>query len=739
MPAAAATLVEPFPDLELANSATHALDMTAHFSGTGLTYEVLVTTIDRGTGEASTAPINTAARDRVAGAWSGDVLTLTAGPSGHHVLGMEVIATDVAGGTASDGFQLTVGASEVKSLAREALKNALAARARSMLEEASATIVGRMNAGTSGNDVFTAFTELFGVPGLGDCPLEESLDDCMERDRPGAGGMPFEPSAGTTRPFGGTGLSAFDPEPGRQVWAGTLEDLRDLARNRGFAISLNEPLPRTERRSAQGAASAPDEEGTRQRFQRQDHASGNGPELTLWGQNSRTEGGDTLFWGLDASMGEHWMTGLAFAESDAEVTQSLTRGDASVSGLVESEIDAVYPYFRSRFDSGLELWSLMGWGSGRLDSTWTDMSSHAGTGWLDSGWQSGGAELAAGPEETIDLDGDVAFDMGLVGARQMLLERGGFSLFALGDAGWSRLAVTSGTAEGIEAKVSRTNLGLEGHYVSEDGAFSSNLHLGARVDGGDGQTASGLEITGDIQRSWDRWFAGAQGRWYTTDTTEAVFGGQGIKATLGLAPREDGTGLGFTLSPGWNMQAESSKPVGFQPVDDFRSVDDFQPADDGGSTEQATTHLDGRVSWGMKLPEQGLSGQIESLGTYAEFSVAEEGTGHLQTGLALETRIPGTGLFSGLLTPHAELRLDQSGARRLQTGLALETRLPGTGLMAGPLTPHAELRLDQDGASHLRAGVAFGGPVSLSLAADRLETASGHVTHAIMLRLDSRF
>ena len=37
------------------------------------------------------------------------------------------------------------------------------------------------------------------------------------------------------------------------------------------------------------------------------------------------------------------------------------------------------------------------------------------------------------------------------------------------------------------------------------------------------------------------------------------------------------------------------------------------------------------------------------------------------------------------------------------------------------------------------AGLAFGGPVTLSLAADRQETASGPATHAIMLRLDTRF
>ena len=197
---------------------------------------------------------------------------------------------------------------------------------------------------------------------------------------------------------------------------------------------------------------------------------------------------DTVFWGLDASMGERWMTGLAFAESGAEVSQSLSRGGVSVSGLAESEISAVYPYFRSRFGSGTEVWSLIGFGNGRVDSMWTGVS-HSGAG------------LTSASEETVHLDGDVAFDLGLVGAEQSLFEAGGFSLSALGDAGWSRLAVTSGSGRGVEAAVSRTRLGLQGRYASEDGAWNSGLRAGARADGGDGQTASGVELMGDVRRT----------------------------------------------------------------------------------------------------------------------------------------------------------------------------------------------------------------------------------------------
>ena len=363
---APATLILALPDLELANSEVHAIDMGEHFTGTGLAYEVMVTTTHKRTGKVKTGPINTVARNKVRGAWSGHVLTLTAGPSGHHVLGMEVTATDLAGGTASDEFQLTVGTSETESLATEALRNALASQARSMLEDASSAIGGRMQSGARGTDALSAFAVLYGVSAAGACSLEESLEECMTRDAkrrdvPLLGDGPA-----------GFGVSAFD-ETGESAPATPIDlsELRERVKGRGFAVSLNQPLPGSPASLASAETTLP----------------ADAVALTFWGQGAPSSGvTDTVFWGLDASMGDRWMTGFAFAESGAQITQSLVRGDARVSGLAESDISAVYPYLRSRFGSGTEVWSLMGFGSGQVDSTWTGM--------------------ALGVEEIIDLDGE---------------------------------------------------------------------------------------------------------------------------------------------------------------------------------------------------------------------------------------------------------------------------------------------------------------------------------------------
>ena len=587
IPVAPATLILALPDLELANSEVHAIDMTEHFTGTGLAYEVMVTTTHKRTGKVKTGPINTVARNKVRGAWSDDVLTLTAGPSGHHVLGMEVTATDLAGGTASDEFQLTVGTSETESLATEALRNALASQARSMLEDASSAIGGRMQSGGRGTDALTAFAGLFGGGSdAGACPLDEPLHECIARDT----GHRDTPRFGGADDFG---VSSFDatgePAPATPI---DLSELRDRVKGRGFAVSLNQPMPGTSSNLDTPETTLPDD----------------AVALTFWVRGAASSGvTDTVFWGLDASMGEQWMAGLAFAESGAEVSQSLSRGDLSVSGFAESDISAVYPYVRSRFDSGTEVWSLMGFGNGQVDSTWTGLS--------------------LGLEETVHLDGEVAFDLGLVGAEQRLYEAGGFSLSALGDAGWSRLAVTSGRAEGVEARVSRTRLGVEGRYAAADGALSSSLRAGARVDGGDGATASGMELMGDVRRTWGRWQAGVEGRWYAADTADAGHGSQGVKATLGLQPRANGTGLGLTISPGWGTQSEAVKQDGL-----LAAFEEGTP----GQVSAPAAHLDGRVSWGMRLAGQGLYGPGERLSPYAEFSFVEDGTRHLRTGVALE-------------------------------------------------------------------------------------------------------
>ncbi len=448
-------------------------------------------------------------------------------------------------------------ASGAEGLAGEALKRALAGQARSLLEDASSVIGRRMSSGGAGSDVLSAFAGLLGGQGPGGCALEDSIEDCVT----GGDGKSLAQthggfgSGGAGHGFGGAG-SGFEGH-GFGGGGGTdrsysLSDLRGLMKSQGFAISLNRPLP------GMGFA------------QEEAPADDAGMQLTLWGQGAGGGSDGAMFWGMDASMGERWMTGIAFAESGAIASSGLKHGDARVSGFAESEVTAVYPYARGRFASGLELWSLAGWGKGRVDSKWT------------------GFAPGSGPVE-IDLAGGLGFSLGMAGAEQVLYEADGLSISAVGDAGWSRLAVSGGTADGVSATVTRTRVAVSGRYA--EGGLASSLRIGGRVDGGDGETASGAEVSGEVRHAWGRWEVGAQGRWYTAETTGAGFGERGVRAAVGLRARGDGTGLAFALSPGWGASGAQQGESGL-----------LGTLDGDAAEQEPAAHLDGRVSWGIQVP-----------------------------------------------------------------------------------------------------------------------------------------
>ncbi len=456
-----------------------------------------------------------------------------------------------------------------------ALGAPLASLARRTMNEVS-TVIGRRTSGDGGTG-FAAFAGLAGNPG--GCAAFGTPAECAGRSLGQAGVRPG--SVGT------------DGRPASL----TLADLRGLVRNQGFSVSLGRPAA----------------EGPGARFAPGGAAAGDGPRLTLWGGGGGSAPGGALFLGMDAAVDGRWTAGLAFAESEG--TAALSGGDASARGFAETRLSAVYPYARASLGGGLTLWGIAGSGRGTVDGLWSGEAPSPGPADLPEAGR-------APPEGSVRLGGGLAFGMGLVGAERTLHRGGGLDVSAAGDAGWARLSVESGAAAGASASVTRARMGLRMRYASPDGGWTGGLRLGARADGGDGETGSGLEASGEAARGWGRWRAGAEGRWYSA----GVSGSRGVSATLAMARRGDGTGLGFSLSQGWGAETAGlsgkAGAAGLLPA----------PAETAKAADgRPAAWIGGRAAWGAKLPGPGRR----------------------------------------LLAPHAALRLERGGGRHLRAGIDL--------------------------------------------------------------------
>ena len=468
-----------------------------------------------------------------------------------------VRAANAVGAGPWSGTAYAVPISVAESLARLEIETTLIAQARSLFEDASNVIGRRLSSSGFAHDPVSTLAALTDDSGMDRCSLEESLSECAERSfaREGSARTGF----GLDRAVEHT--SAFD-----------LAHLRERVRERGFAMSLNGFSPET--------------------------ATSGTPALTLWGAGADSESAP-LFFGLDARMGEDWMTGLAFAGTDSSGSwrpeEDTTRG----SGLVESEVSAVYPYLRGRFRDGLQVWSLAGWGAGSFEALRGDDAT---------------------PDAEATFAGDLGFDLGLVGAEQPLYRTDVFTFSALGDAGWSSLSA-EGDAD-AEAQVYRTRLGVEGRYASEDRSFTSSLRASTRVDGGDGDGAQWTELAGALRFVGGRYEAGLEGRWYETVAELLGLREKGIQAVLALRPRTDGTGLGLTLSPSWGADptAGNGLMAAFMEEESTRASDE-------------AFRLTGRLSWGTKLRHRRL------LRPYAAFDHVEDVSRSLRAGLELDGRV----------------------------------------------------------------------------------------------------
>ncbi len=310
---------------------------------------------------------------------------------------------------------------------------------------------------------------------------------------------------------------------------------------------------------------------------------GGGRGWRIWGQGDiqtfagepaagRGYDGDlrTGWAGLDRTLGENWLAGVAAARSKGG-------GDwrvGSAAGRLETSLTAVYPYLRWS-DGAMSVWAMAGGGRGSAENA--RATDRVGTSSLNLG-------------------------LGLIEVRRRFADW--FGLRA--DAARARLATGAGmeTVDGRSATVDQRRLGIE---------LSPSIRLGGlaleafgeasgRHDGGAGQTGTGLELAGGLRAAGGPVRVDVQGRILALHSARG-YDERGLGVTLSIGSPSDEEGLSLSVSPRWGGPATGSGalweegPYGLQP----------------GPAPAAPWSLDAQARWALRMPGGRLLAWLGSL------------------------------------------------------------------------------------------------------------------------------
>ena len=332
-----------------------------------------------------------------------------------------------------------------------------------------------------------------------------------------------------------------------------------------------------------------------------------GPSWAAWGRfaTSGFQGeeadlslsGDvtTGFLGADLSL-ERGLAGLAVGVSEGEGSFDNGAGDGG--GTVQSSLTSVFPYARLAIGDGLDIWGLVGVGSGDLT-------------------------LAVGEEVTRT---DLSMRMGALGLRGEIVtaeEEGDFGLAWKSDALWVRTesaasrSSTGGKLEAASGDVSRVRVTVEGSRAFAAGpgsAVTPTLEIGLRHDGGDAETGAGVEAGFGLEYSNPAQGLTMEGRVRgLLAHTDGAYEEWGASGSLRLDPGISGRGVSLTVAPVWGAASGGVEQLWSTGTAAGLAADD---------AFDAQARLQAELGYGLRPPVgQGV------LTPYAGFTAAGDGVG----------------------------------------------------------------------------------------------------------------
>ena len=260
---------------------------------------------------------------------------------------------------------------------------------------------------------------------------------------------------------------------------------------------------------------------------------GAGDQQSFSGGESNTYEGDlrSVYLGLDGEFGKpwlggsRWLSGVSVASSSGEAEYDFTESDMSGSGTLTTSLTSVYPYMRGVLSSGLELWSIVGAGSGEV----TNERAH-----LDG---------------TSD-EGDLTMGLLALGMRKPLTAAQ-TRLTLLGDAAqeWLSANGAGSLAYSPVSSVQRARMGVEVARRMA-GGLEPFGEVSGRYDGGDGDAGSGVEVAAGSRYRSPRLDVEARGRMLAMHSASG-YKETGFGARIRVRSHADGTGMSMSLSPRW--------------------------------------------------------------------------------------------------------------------------------------------------------------------------------------------
>ena len=316
---------------------------------------------------------------------------------------------------------------------------------------------------------------------------------------------------------------------------------------------------------------------------------GGGSAFTAWGQfttggfeanvdGTRMDGSVTTgFLGADIGAAD-WLAGLALSVSEGDGDYTLTDGDDS--GTVESSLTAVYPYARLSLSETVDVWGLVGHGTGDLTLVQNPNTNRAKT-----------------------YKTDIGMRMVAIGARGEVVspeEPDGLTVALKSDAFWVRTTSeavrrSDGNLGASEADVNRVRLLVEGSrsFATGGGTLTPTLELGVRNDGGDAETGTGIEAGAGLRYTGGGVTVEGSVRTLLAHD-ETGYEEWGASGAVRIDPGPSGEGLSLSVVPTWGAASSGA--------DRLWSLADTQGLSPEGEF-QAGRRLETEVGYGLGGPD----------------------------------------------------------------------------------------------------------------------------------------